>query len=552
MAVFFRAIWTDSREGLIDRASDRFCAWVQEKTNNELGARRSDEETEDGRFSFHLRDEMSEIPDAPVERVVRGVFIEKRSDQSRWTTTLRMWQGAAVRAETHGADTWFWVDVDAVSHDSLDGVVIGAPRFVRSVLDDGVDANCRGIPLSTSPLTFRGEAGAEKLAEHLTNIDRDVPIAVFSQPPGQTGLSMLPSGRTVVAMQRDAMKRAARMLAGLALVCLIDESDGVRLAAAIQESYSVRDGAFRIYLPGMDPALSEEWRHRFTTLPRYIQNPTAAGKLISRALMVRAGTRRPPDSYEQALSLLEAAETRDAEELLDLALTENSDLRESIARVDQSYLALLDDKQSLETDNNWLRHELNKTRARLAKLKKGYPDAAGDAQNGPPADVVLSSEAAEMARQYLDDYLDLPETATVDLQDIDTCVEARSWASTSWRAFRALHAYAKERAERENVGSFWTWCENSKHPLAWPATPKKLAMTESATLKANDRLRAKRVFAVDKRVDPSGEIFMEAHIKIAEGGGTLAPRIYFLHSPQTGKVHVGYFGPHRNVPNTMS
>jgi hypothetical protein len=77
-------------------------------------------------------------------------------------------------------------------------------------------------------------------------------------------------------------------------------------------------------------------------------------------------------------------------------------------------------------------------------------------------------------------------------------------------------------------------------------------MKESLTVNGNERLWAKRVFPVDSRVDPSGRKYMQAHIKIAEGGGPLAPRIYFLHSPKTGKVHVGYFGPHRNVPNTLA
>ncbi|MFL6121813.1 hypothetical protein, partial [Actinophytocola sp.] len=338
------------------------------------------------------------------------------------------------------------------------------------------------------------------------------------------------------------------------LVCSVDDSDGTRLAAAIQESYSVRDGAFRIYLPGLDPALSEEWRHRYTILPRYIRNVHAAGKLISRAVVVRAGTRRPPDSYEWALRLLEtgAAEKRDTDELLDLALTENSDLSDRIATADQSYLALLDENQSLEANNNWLRHELSETRTQLARLRKAHPGESVVTTDGPPADVVLPSEAADVARQYLNDYLDFPESASVDLQDIDTCVEARSWGSASWRAFRALHAYAKDLAEGENAGTFWTWCKDSKHSLAWSANPKKLAMVESETLKGNDRLREKRVFPVDTSVDPSGEIFMEAHIKIAEGGGSLAPRIYFHYSAQTRKVHIGYFGPHRNVPNSIA
>ena len=48
-------------------------------------------------------------------------------------------------------------------------------------------------------------------------------------------------------------------------------------------------------------------------------------------------------------------------------------------------------------------------------------------------------------------------------------------------------------------------------------------------------------------------MFMEAHLKVAEGGGMLAPRIYFHddtgHNSNTRMVHVGFFGPHDLVPN---
>lgn len=44
---------------------------------------------------------------------------------------------------------------------------------------------------------------------------------------------------------------------------------------------------------------------------------------------------------------------------------------------------------------------------------------------------------------------------------------------------------------------------------------------------------------------------MLAHLKISEGGGNLAPRVYFHDdtSGSTGKVHIGLVGPHYLVPN---
>ena len=55
-------------------------------------------------------------------------------------------------------------------------------------------------------------------------------------------------------------------------------------------------------------------------------------------------------------------------------------------------------------------------------------------------------------------------------------------------------------------------------------------------------------------VDASGAVTMLSHLKIAEGGGDLAPRIYFYDDTggSTGKVHVGFVGPHYLMPNTKS
>ena len=79
-------------------------------------------------------------------------------------------------------------------------------------------------------------------------------------------------------------------------------------------------------------------------------------------------------------------------------------------------------------------------------------------------------------------------------------------------------------------------------------------MHESETVLNDPQLRAKRNFRVSLDVDPSGKAEMLAHLKIAEGGGPLAPRIYFLDDAggKTGKIHVGFIGPHDRVPNAST
>jgi hypothetical protein len=67
-------------------------------------------------------------------------------------------------------------------------------------------------------------------------------------------------------------------------------------------------------------------------------------------------------------------------------------------------------------------------------------------------------------------------------------------------------------------------------------------------------LRDERIFGVDVRVRADGKVLMPAHCKIAEGGGRLSPRLYFYDDTKgtTKKVHVGFIGPHRHVPNAST
>lgn len=76
-------------------------------------------------------------------------------------------------------------------------------------------------------------------------------------------------------------------------------------------------------------------------------------------------------------------------------------------------------------------------------------------------------------------------------------------------------------------------------------------MTEGETVQNSVKLSRTRIFEVSDEVEPSGRITMLAHLKISEGGGPLAPRVYFHDDTggTTRKIHVGLIGPHYLVPN---
>lgn len=161
------------------------------------------------------------------------------------------------------------------------------------------------------------------------------------------------------------------------------------------------------------------------------------------------------------------------------------------------------------------------------------------------------SAAVETARRSLGDRVLIHPDACHGMRDLDSAPQSAAWGKAIERALTALGAYAVS-AEAGFAGGFFQWCKTSGHPQSWPATPKKLAMRESETVMNSPKLYRSRILPVATEVDASGAVLMQAHLKIAEGGGDLAPRIYFTVDPRTAAVHVGFVGPHKHMRNTRS
>ncbi|MFD9739134.1 hypothetical protein [Umezawaea sp. NPDC059074] len=239
--------------------------------------------------------------------------------------------------------------------------------------------------------------------------------------------------------------------------------------------------------------------------------------------------------------------SRELEELLDMADLELAEKQSRLDELDRRYQEAVEDQCRLEEENNRLRGQ-------LTTVYRGLQP--GPADPPPPCDLPTTadspSHAAALAREHLSDHLGFPPAACVDLDKLDNMPETKTWGDSAWRGFLALHAYGQALAAEENPGNFKAWCTNSHHRHVWPSNSKKLAMSESKTVGRSGRMSAKRMFPVDRAYNAAGEVFMEAHLKIGVGRGTLLPRVYFVADRETAKVYIGYFGPHKNVPNTLT
>jgi hypothetical protein len=89
------------------------------------------------------------------------------------------------------------------------------------------------------------------------------------------------------------------------------------------------------------------------------------------------------------------------------------------------------------------------------------------------------------------------------------------------------------------------WCQDKGD-----YSTQKVAMRESDPTQNDHALRAKRVFDVATAVDPTGMKLMLSHVKIQLRGGSQIPRLYFHDDTRgsTGKIHIGFIGPHYLVP----
>ena len=189
--------------------------------------------------------------------------------------------------------------------------------------------------------------------------------------------------------------------------------------------------------------------------------------------------------------------------------------------------------------------------ADLSFLRSGAPDAApAEAPDGPAA-VESFAELVQIAREHLK-HIELPQSAERELDKLDAAEEANFWADEAWKGLQALNEYARKAAEFK--GGFWEWCKHAGAKHQWPAHADKLAMNESQTVTTSKDLSRAREFDVSTDVRPSGRIKMFPHLKIAAKGGENIPRIYFHDDAKgkTGKIHIGFIGPHRLVPTKRS
>jgi hypothetical protein len=522
MAVISRIMWTaadggQTPEELLNAAARAIAPWAME--SQDLALPDSGEITfeRSGATNPGIRTVRAHMVDDPA-----GLVVEVEDDDG----TGAVW-GVHMRLAVSDGQLHAWVDNTLESDTVAIPVSVGRPRVVDSLLAVGTKPRLGASALLSDVQDIPASA-VEVLKEHLLNPDRGLPVVVMSC--SWTGFD---------DHDRSRAANLAKRLTGLATVVMLDSTAQDALKEALPPRLGVWGGAARVYAPG---TLDSPAAHRLYGADLLRQR--GVDPVVN--WVTSLSSRRRPDQRLRAV----------------VQATSGTDARAAVAQVEA--LRLERDQVQIQLENEIIERaeleaELNKALVLARRLRQlGFEtgmtqqvlQAEHDAEEAGEA-LLTVSEAVERARKELSEYLAIPEGADRDLDGVDATPNALAWGNTVWRGLSALSDYSRDVRIGAFSGGFWNWCVREG---SWPATTKKLAMSESETVENNTKLSSKRYFQVDMAIDGSGQIFMGAHLKISEGGGNLAPRVYF-HDDTAGstkRVHVGFVGPHYLVPNTKS
>jgi len=296
---------------------------------------------------------------------------------------------------------------------------------------------------------------------------------------------------------------------------------------------------------------------------RWITAPDESGKQILRQRLkqsadeadsARTQVARLQDDTQRLSVQLERSE-RSRRRLTDIVLRHRRAHHDAVTALRRTTVGeALRQAEEARTERDLYAEELQRAEDELDDLRRRLAwQTATLTELGRPA-----ADTAPGAPTRFATFADLLDTATAELtglvigdQVADTAalldgnLRTPHWLRRTWNALSALNAYATS----DFPGDFTSYVD--KHGGEFGLTPSLVARWESRMVDTTGRYRAARTFPVPTDLDDSGWAYFPAHIRIDRGGG-VAPRLHYLDdtSGRTGRVHIGYLGPHLISPLT--
>ncbi|WP_152970183.1 hypothetical protein [Frigoribacterium sp. RIT-PI-h] len=454
--------------------------------------------------------------------------LHEETSTGRWSTTLT--------AMNTTSESWVWLDLEHVSEDPWGAEpVVQPPRLVHYLLESS-QLSLGPVALWPVVRNVTDPDEARSVANLVLGNERTSPLVVLSHDYRVTDEEVSVRAKIV-----------GRQLAGIAPVFVLSAASTTAFNEELPETLRTFGGAARTYFPATDDVRSALSRHRVLG-SKWFANPSRAAKTIAAPLVFRNLAARPPASYrEEGRALIRSmegdgsleqllADTLAAEASADAATTESSRLQE-----DLEWSAELMRESEVTID---------KQAARIRYLEAQLSEAGQYLSDVPTPLQYDGVEIGNFDDVIAESRAQLPRVVIGDVERgadaLDQYPQASSWARRTWQAMLALQGYAEARS-RGWTGDFKSWCREPETSSSAVIQESWVALLESNTVDNNAKYRSSRVFGVPTRVDARGEVYMASHIKIVQGGRP-APRVHFWDDTNgTGKIYIGYVGPH--LPN---
>ena len=500
------------------------------------------------------------VLDCSLKERVRGAGGAKES-LARWRlrefTTQGIWQTTLAVSTPTGARTWVRLDTELLPARGVPTAKAPVPSLARGLLDvlaateneHPGSAAVHGMP------TVIERGALDEVLDELCDPDRRLPIVVASTPSHTDFEDWL--AETVDPLLRGC--------AGTAVLYALAPGAEREFNRAL-EHHRVYGGAVRTYLPGLDPAWQPDApRHRVMARHTFETDLRRASGLLA-WLPRRLAVQTPLPEALEALPPLRARGLTDVGAEIDgvqpgslLVDEHEEEVLEQRARAGEiqevrRWLRAAEERESelaAEYDEQYselraARTQVRSLRGRLAEA--GYSDLPEhdrferDQQHDP-------ASFAELLDRLEGEFPLLRFTGDARLgRDLDLQTDHPTWVRMAWDALLALQDYAAAAVRGASGGDFRRWCENTPADCH-PFPPRKVIRDESRTVRSHGKWKSERELPVPVEVNPAGEVFMGAHLRI--GGGGTAPRLHYHDDCSgTGLIYIGYMGLHLHNTRT--
>jgi hypothetical protein len=520
MTHVYRALWTDDSLSLIDVLPDELHSWLRSR-GTPLEIRPNDIVVADHRMLTwsHYENTLGKATQ----------FVLHEDHLGGWTTCI-----TAMWTAEHNV---LWADVLTDLPYEQVGIV-NAPRVVRNLLLAGGEPQIGRDSIEVQPQEVDDQNSLSDLLDGLNDPLRVIPYLVIR---GGKGTDMR------LAVQRAT--RASETLAGLAQVFMVHEESMVLLNAALPVGRRLEELGARLFMPRANDEHQDERLSYFVPDSELDDDQKTLGRMMLRRIGATSQwpavpvtwslLKRECDLLSHALvqsytSSSPAPPGVDATASPDTSIDQEEieRLRTEIERLQTELVVAAIAAEEAETKaESYLDHLVR-------ELVTDRPDGPLEIRKGTIAATI--SQARQVAN-----HLHIPASAEQSIEVLDRTEVSNVWARDLGQFFASLERYAYSVLNAGFQGDFLAWLKQNGDYSA-----QKIAMKESESVMKDPELRAKRVFGVSDALDVTGQKLMQAHAKIQIRGGGQIPRVYFFDDTkgQTGKVHIGFIGPHYLVP----